>query len=214
MSDTLELSMGPVPRPMETAPKDHTWVRLLVDYSAADLDARPLEDSASPSWTIGSNGEDHTGVPGWTFVGWNWSQDCIVETTAGVPIGWLPFHHESDEDLRDQIVRLEIRLKELDGLINSPETEDWLKGARLEAVHQVERWGAAHDVGKTCWDWFWLIGYLAQKAAASQAAGDFVKAKHHTISTAAALLNWHRNLSGADDRMRPGVDSVERGFGS
>jgi len=96
--------------------------------------------------------------------------------------------------------------------INSPETEDWMAGVPLEAAHQIERHGAEHDAGKTAWDWFWLIGYLSQKAAASQTAGDLFKAKHHTISTAAALLNWHRHLTGENTAMRPGIDPVARGI--
>ena len=66
----------------------------------------------------------------------------------------------------------------------------------LEAAHQIDRWGADHDAGKTPWDWFWTVGYLAQKAASAALAGDTDKAKHHTISTSALLLNWHRRLSG------------------
>lgn len=117
--------------------------------------------------------------------------------------------------LQQQQVELDkarARLAELEALINSPETNDWLKGAELEAAHQIERWGAEHDTGKSAWDWFWLIGYLAQKAAAAEAAGDKHKAQHHTISTAAALLNWHRHLTGANQRMRPGIDPIERGL--
>jgi hypothetical protein len=113
--------------------------------------------------------------------------------------------------LPERIKRAETRVAELEALINSPQTNDWLKGAQLEAAHQIERWGAQHDAGKSAWDWFWLIGYLAQKAAAAQVAGDAFKAKHHTISTAAALLNWHRHLAGTDQRMRPGIDPVARG---
>jgi hypothetical protein len=93
----------------------------------------------------------------------------------------------------------------LEALINSPETADWLKGVPLEAAHQIERWGAIHDAGKSALDWFWLIGYLAQKAAMSEIAGDAEKAKHHTISTAAVLLNWHKRLSGEDFTFRPGI---------
>lgn len=96
--------------------------------------------------------------------------------------------------------------------INSPETEDWMAGVPLEAAHQIERHGSEHDAGKTAWDWFWLIGYLSQKAATSQAAGDLYKAKHHTISTAAALLNWHRHLTGETTAMHPGIDPVARGI--
>jgi hypothetical protein len=92
----------------------------------------------------------------------------------------------------------------------SPETEDWFEGVRVEAPHQVLRYGSAHDAGKNAFDWFWLIGYLAQKAAFSALLQDWDKAKHHTISTAAALLNWHRQLSGVSDGMRPGIDPVER----
>jgi hypothetical protein len=91
-------------------------------------------------------------------------------------------------------------------LLNTPEVDDWAKGTVLEAAHQRERWGADHDAGKSPFDWFWLVGYLAQKAAASAVAGNLEKAKHHTISTGAALANWHLSLNGTDTRMRPGVD--------
>jgi hypothetical protein len=97
------------------------------------------------------------------------------------------------------------RIAELEAKINTPVTDDWFEGVRLEAVHQQERWGSDHDAGKTPLDWFWLIGYLAQKAAHSAIAGDADKAKHHTISTAAALRNWHRHIVGEDTSMRPGI---------
>lgn len=99
-------------------------------------------------------------------------------------------------ELRDEI-RKEI--------INTPETADFMAGVPLEAAHQRERWGVSHDGGKTPFDWFWLIGYLAQKAADAATRGDSEKAKHHTISTGAALANWHAALTGADNRMRPGI---------
>lgn len=94
----------------------------------------------------------------------------------------------------------------------SPEIQDWFEGTRLEASHQVLRFAAEHDAGKTAFDWFWLVGYLAQKAAASAVDGDVEKAMHHTISTAAALFNWHRNLSGSSRLMRPGIDPIARGI--
>jgi hypothetical protein len=102
------------------------------------------------------------------------------------------------------------RIEQLEQQINTPETTDFLKGVPLEAAHQRERWGVDHDAGKTAWDWFWLIGYLAQKAGSSAIAGDVEKAKHHTISTAAALANWHLQLSGAYARMRPGIADPEK----
>jgi hypothetical protein len=90
-------------------------------------------------------------------------------------------------------------------IINTPETADFMAGVPIEAAHQRERWGADHDAGKAPLDWFWLVGYLAQKAATAQMAGDTEKALHHTISTAAALANWHAAISGADTRMVPGA---------
>jgi hypothetical protein len=111
-----------------------------------------------------------------------------------------------------QLAEAKLEVARLEGLINTPTTTDWINGVRYEAAHQIERWGAEHDAGKSPFDWFWLIGYLAQKAAASAVEGDVSKAKHHTISTAAALLNWHRALSKESTAMRPGIDPGERGI--
>lgn len=82
----------------------------------------------------------------------------------------------------------------LDKLVNSPEIADFLKGVRLEAAHQVERWGEAQDREKSAENWFWLVGYLAGKALRAVITGDRDKALHHTISSAAALFNWHRAI--------------------
>lgn len=89
--------------------------------------------------------------------------------------------------------------------LNTPETEDFDKAVPLEAAHQVARWGTAQDDGKNPEDWFWLVGYLTGKALAAQKAGDTEKAKHHTISTAAALRNWHAHLRVGTSVMRPGI---------
>ena len=97
-------------------------------------------------------------------------------------------------------------------IINAPETFDFMSGVPLEAAHQRDRWGVEHDAGKTPFDWFWLIGYLSQKAASAAVAGDIEKAKHHTVSTAAALANWHAALSGTSNLMRPGIDPATQGF--
>lgn len=90
-------------------------------------------------------------------------------------------------------------------IVNSPETADFMEAVPLEAAHQRDRWGAEHDAGKSPFDWFWLIGYLAQKAADAAVRGDTDKALHHTISTAAALANWHGALSGKSSSTRPGI---------
>ena len=133
--------------------------------------------------------------------------------------------HLSDEEVADQVrmlLRHDInheaivtiardRIYYLSQLINSPETEDFLQGVRLEAAHQVDRWGEAHDRDKSAENWFWLVGYLTGKALRAALTGDRTKALHHCISSAAALLNWHKTIrqdatgcgAGADNDIRP-----------
>lgn len=100
-----------------------------------------------------------------------------------------------------------LELDRLSALLNTPEVEDFDKAVPLEAAHQQLRWGSDHDAGKNPEDWFWLVGYLAGKALAAFKAGDPNKAKHHTISTAAALRNWHAHLRSGSSAMRPGIET-------
>ncbi len=97
-------------------------------------------------------------------------------------------------------------------LLNTPELSDFTAGVTLEALHQRERWGAAHDRSKSAENWFWLVGYLAGKALRAAAVdGDKDKALHHTISAAAALSQWHAAIiadptgcgQGADADLQP-----------
>jgi len=107
------------------------------------------------------------------------------------------------DPLVGEVERLRARL-------NTPEVIHFADGVVVEAAHQRERWGSAHDAGKTPEDWFWLIGYLAGKALAAAIVGNAAKAKHHCISTAAALANWHAALSGENREMRPGLSEEAR----
>lgn len=90
----------------------------------------------------------------------------------------------------------------LDALINNPHTDNFLEAVRTEAAHQRERWPSEHDASKTDADWYWLIGYLAGKALHD------IKGKrlHHTITTAAACLNWHAQAAGVRSDVRPGIE--------
>jgi len=63
-------------------------------------------------------------------------------------------------------------------LINNPEFEAFLRGVHVEAVHQVERWGQAHDRAKRPADWFWLVGYLAGKALHSATGEQLPRYRH------------------------------------
>jgi hypothetical protein len=98
----------------------------------------------------------------------------------------------------------------LNNLLNTPEIDNFDRAVPLEAAHQVARWTAAHDAGKNPEDWFWLLGYLAGKALASLKVGDLEKAKHHCISSAAVLRNWHAHIRSGNSAMRPGIKQEEQ----
>ena len=105
---------------------------------------------------------------------------------------------ERARELQNEVARL-------NAIVNTPQSNDFLRAVSTEAEHQRQRWGSSHDAGKTPADWFWLVGYLAGKALHAHAAGDAAKAEHHIITTAAALANWHLAAFGKTD-MRPGID--------
>lgn len=71
-------------RPISEAPRDNSFVWLLVDYSEGD---HPLSDNTI-AWTLGSGFYDGETVH-WQFAGWCWQQDCFTEGVGKV-IGWLP----------------------------------------------------------------------------------------------------------------------------
>lgn len=106
------------------------------------------------------------------------------------------FTRRDRERARAELARLRSENQLLRYLLDTPVNDDWFAGVRVEAAHQVVRWPAGQDSAKTALDWFWLIGFLAQKAAFAALAGDRDKARHHTISTGAALLNWHLHIQG------------------
>lgn len=95
----------------------------------------------------------------------------------------------------DEAKELHAEIARLKALLNTPETEDFMKGVPLEAAHQIERWGPDYDKAKTSWDWFWTLGYLGGKCSQAMLAGNIEKAKHHCITIAALALNWHRTIA-------------------
>jgi len=76
-----------MPRPMDTAPRDDTMVRLLVQF-----EDHATEDTVEPAWTIGVCNDDNVcddARIGWQFAGWCWTRDHFTEG-KGTPVGWLP----------------------------------------------------------------------------------------------------------------------------
>lgn len=115
------------------------------------------------------------------------------------------------EELQKKLTLAEAERDQLKALLNTPEVDDFDKSLPLESGHQVTRWGSEHDTGKTPADWFWLVGYLAGKALTAHISDDTFKAKHHCISTAAVLRNWHAHIRSGETAMWPGspADKVE-----
>ena len=108
-------------------------------------------------------------------------------------------------DLRARLVATEVERDRLSLLINTPRIDDFFEAVRVEAAHQVERWGVEHDAGKQPEDWVVLVVYLLGKATTAHFRGDTAKLLHHVITLGAVACNWHANMTGADTRMRPGL---------
>lgn len=133
-----------------------------------------------------------------------------VESEAMAQVARFNADHQANMAAMDRVISdLKDDIARLRALVNTPHTDDWLKAVPLEAAHQIERWGTSHDAGKAPQDWFWLLGYLGGKALHAAILGDVEKAKHHTISAGAALLNWHRAMTGDTTAMRPGIKPPE-----
>lgn len=111
-----EALVGVVAFPIETAPKDGTMMRLLVNY-AGPFGDHPLED-AETAWTIGFNSLEDTGEDAWQFAGWSWSQDCFTDGHGEV-IGWLPFH-----DARAQEALIEELVGAAQGLVDYLDSDE------------------------------------------------------------------------------------------
>lgn len=106
----------------------------------------------------------------------------------------------ADSDAKD------VRIRELELLINTPRIDNFVEAVKLEAAHQRTRWGTDHDGGKRPEDWIALIVYLLGKATKAHFDGGYHdKLLHHIITVAAVCANWHDAMTDGDNRMRPGV---------
>lgn len=138
---------------------------------------------------------------------------CQVSSLSDAMHGYKPFRECNSiyevfclfDSMEGRALAAEERVNALEALLNTPEVEDFDKAVPLEAAHQIQRWGVAADAGKNPEDWFWLCGYLAGKALAAFKAGDMIKAKHHCVSTSAAMRNWHAHIRSGESFMRPGI---------
>lgn len=121
---------------------------------------------------------------------------ALTHASSSVPLcgGAVAMRLLSHDDY-DALIAARDERDRLHALINSPQTGEFLDAVRAEKAHQVERWGHAHDRSKSAEHWFWLVGYLAGKALRAAIHGDKFKAKHHCVSSAAALANWYEAVT-------------------
>jgi hypothetical protein len=122
----------------------------------------------------------------------------MIEGSAGDPAEiYQPDYSPADGDVyvaraAELLIEQQAEIDRLNAIINTPHTDNFLQAVSIEAEHQRQRW---NDSNKAPADWFWLVGYLAGKALAAVLSGDHMKAKHHMVTTAAALANWHRTAA-------------------
>lgn len=185
-------------------------------YRAGDIAVIKLYDKIDNDYRADFQGQGNAKVFGrglW-WIG-SLSQgdfEVIEDAPAPLPIADAAFYEGELDKANKEIERLK-------ALLNTPELHDFAEAVSLEAAHQVERWGMANDRSKSAENWFWLVGYLAGKALRAAITGDKEKALHHTISSAAALANWHAAIAadtsgagiGADADIAPKAEGGREG---
>lgn len=77
-------------------------------------------------------------------------------------------------------------------LLNNPEIEDFIKGVRLEASHQLERWGIDREESAPPHHFILVFNKILGKMAVDIFNKDIDKFKHHCIAVAAEMHNIHR----------------------
>lgn len=95
-------------------------------------------------------------------------------------------------DLIAEVARLNV-------IIHAPESDDFLKGVVIEAEYQRQLHGVDASDARFEWhQWYWVVGYLLGKALAAckSGEGNGEKAKHHLVTSAALINNWHNVLIG------------------
>ncbi|MFM0270150.1 hypothetical protein PQQ59_06165 [Paraburkholderia aspalathi] len=114
---------------------------------------------------------------------------------------WKGFHHPLCDEAQpaQSEPALQAEIDRLNAIIHTPESDEFLKGAAIEAEYQRELHGVDASDARFDWhQWYWVVGYLAGKALAAckSGEGNGEKAKHHLVTSAALLMNWHNVLTG------------------
>lgn len=98
-----------------------------------------------------------------------------------------------------EVVQLRAEVARLNTIIKHPEHDDFIRGVSIEAEYQRCLHGVDASEGRFDWhQWYWVVGYLLGKALAAckSGEGDGEKARHHLVTSAALINNWHNVLTG------------------
>ncbi len=88
----------------------------------------------------------------------------------------------------------ETREQYLERLINNPEIENFLEGVKLEAAHQIERWGLEKEERNPPHHYILVMAKILGKMSTDIFDRDVEKFKHHCIAVAAEMHNLHRQI--------------------
>lgn len=122
--------------PIDTAPRDGSLVRLLVEF-----EDHATEDQEGSCPTIGANNYENDGEDVWLFAGWDWSHDLFTQG-IGRAIGWLPMLENLNQPARGG-----------DDAERAAQVNDWFLSLPPErqAVLRDDKWllaDAAFEAGK------------------------------------------------------------------
>jgi len=176
---TPEYAMEAEPLPMETAPRDSTMVRLLVEFDDETGHHALVDDVRG--WTIGSNGFDNDGIDEWRFIGWSWCQDVFFDCTApnlGRVVGWLPFYRTSSTASNEEVINathrlllkrkgMMSRLADLEEVDLLRETNKTLLASLVAATSLLENGGKKAAPSDTMFDM--MIAYYKKAITAGRA---------------------------------------------
>ena len=120
------------------------------------------------------------------------ARDLSVERGMEHPLMWLVSSALVGEG-HPPLETLEKMVKEMErmqSLFASRVFWNFVDGLEREAAEEMGRSRSAPDQEWQKEDWFWLIGWVVGKALQAHIRGDCEKALHHTVSSAAVLINW------------------------
>lgn len=104
---------------------------------------------------------------------------------------WNSFDDDPRAEFISPIAALDAENRRMQAILNTPEIKDFLKAVEIEAAHQRNRWGDAHDEQKDAGDWAHCLPLIL---SSNQAVWERDRDKylHHLITMAAICFNAHR----------------------